>query len=599
MKNKIQSVILCILIASIVLCAIPGKAYAQQCITNRNDVRGRDYTKSSAMAAKLDSIFDGNASIYYADGRLVNTRLGTRNVPDPPSPTLYVGPNAQNAINSGFSCWIYANGVYYTLFNECTGNGDPGQNSVKLSIPSDSIASYSNFIQWGVRQGVGALIRSGTVNVGHSMIVLGYDSDSLTILDGNGDNHGLVAIRVYPWSEVNFTVAYIIQPKDTFYNDNFPNDIIDTYEDGCKKYSSYCQIKMTSDAYVMSQPCSRATDASSTRMEHPKVGDTYTSTGLFLNTAGNYWYRVIAKNGETGYVPSSCFSYVKALQDVKISGVSAPTDLPVGGRFSIQGNINTEYGQLTAVSAFVYPGNATSGNPSTGRSVQVNSNCYSLLNSEVDMGVEFNILPAGNYTYVVKAEVKNYYAKTEKTQASATKTYELYRTTFTVGGGSAPQTFTISYDANGGSGAPESQTKQFGATLTLSDIKPTRSGYIFQGWSTSPTATSATYAPGGKYTVNTSATLYAVWEMDQVTLTALEVNTLPNRFFYLVGRPLDTEGLTLKAKYSDGSSRIITSGFSISDYNSATPGLKSIQVEYEGMSTSFRICYYFVWIFHW
>jgi aspartyl-tRNA synthetase len=39
-----------------------------------------------------------------------------------------------------------------------------------------------------------------------------------------------------------------------------------------------------------------------------------------------------------------------------------------------------------------------------------------------------------------------------------------------------------------------------------------RSGYNFLGWSTSSTATSATYSAGGSYTANAGATLYAVWE---------------------------------------------------------------------------------------
>ena len=71
--------------------------------------------------------------------------------------------------------------------------------------------------------------------------------------------------------------------------------------------------------------------------------------------------------------------------------------------------------------------------------------------------------------------------------------------------------YTITYNANGGSGAPSSQTKIYGKTLTLSSTKPSRSGHTFLGWSTSSTATSATYSAGGSYTANSAATLYAVW----------------------------------------------------------------------------------------
>ncbi len=74
-----------------------------------------------------------------------------------------------------------------------------------------------------------------------------------------------------------------------------------------------------------------------------------------------------------------------------------------------------------------------------------------------------------------------------------------------------PYTRTVSYNANGGSGAPSSQTKYFNETLTLSSTRPTRSGYTFLGWSTSSTATSATYSAGGSFTTNANTTLYAVW----------------------------------------------------------------------------------------
>ena len=77
---------------------------------------------------------------------------------------------------------------------------------------------------------------------------------------------------------------------------------------------------------------------------------------------------------------------------------------------------------------------------------------------------------------------------------------------------SSPTTYTITYNANGGNGAPSSQIKYKDQILTLSSTKPTRNGYTFLGWSTSSTATSATYSAGGTYTANASATLYAVWK---------------------------------------------------------------------------------------
>jgi uncharacterized repeat protein (TIGR02543 family) len=83
-------------------------------------------------------------------------------------------------------------------------------------------------------------------------------------------------------------------------------------------------------------------------------------------------------------------------------------------------------------------------------------------------------------------------------------------TTVTVPAVARP-TYTVSYNANGGSGAPSNQTKQHDITLTLSSVKPTRSGYTFAGWGTSATDTGVKYSAGGQYTGNSNITLYAIW----------------------------------------------------------------------------------------
>lgn len=82
----------------------------------------------------------------------------------------------------------------------------------------------------------------------------------------------------------------------------------------------------------------------------------------------------------------------------------------------------------------------------------------------------------------------------------------------------------VSYDANGGSGAP-SATYFYGTTegITLSDTAPTRTGYTFLGWSASSTATTATYSAGQYIGTRTSSLpLYAVWQINSynVSLTA-------------------------------------------------------------------------------
>ena len=79
-----------------------------------------------------------------------------------------------------------------------------------------------------------------------------------------------------------------------------------------------------------------------------------------------------------------------------------------------------------------------------------------------------------------------------------------------------PETYTVTYNANGGSGAPAAQTKTQGQALTLSKTIPSRSGYTFSGWATSAGG-SVVYKSGDTYTNNAGATLYAVWSKNSVS----------------------------------------------------------------------------------
>lgn len=81
--------------------------------------------------------------------------------------------------------------------------------------------------------------------------------------------------------------------------------------------------------------------------------------------------------------------------------------------------------------------------------------------------------------------------------------------------------FELHYNANGGTGAPDSQTytsysaTSTQATFTSRNQIPTKDGYTFKGWADSAAATTAQYQPGGTIPVkheNSPKTVYAVWE---------------------------------------------------------------------------------------
>lgn len=97
--------------------------------------------------------------------------------------------------------------------------------------------------------------------------------------------------------------------------------------------------------------------------------------------------------------------------------------------------------------------------------------------------------------------------------------------------------YTISYDANGGSGAPSSQSKKEGETLKLTNDIPTTKKSVkitldpnggsvattsvlkscsFLRWNTSSNGSGKNYSPGDNYIADESATLYAIWSSASV-----------------------------------------------------------------------------------
>lgn len=72
-----------------------------------------------------------------------------------------------------------------------------------------------------------------------------------------------------------------------------------------------------------------------------------------------------------------------------------------------------------------------------------------------------------------------------------------------------PTVYTLTYDANGGTGAPAQETGN--GTITLSTVRPVRDDHVFLGWAVSSTG-SVQYLPGTLFNLTTNTTLYAVWQ---------------------------------------------------------------------------------------
>ena len=112
------------------------------------------------------------------------------------------------------------------------------------------------------------------------------------------------------------------------------------------------------------------------------------------------------------------------------------------------------------------------------------------------------------------------------------------------------ETYTVQYDANGGNGAPATQTKTHGVALTLSSTVPTRTGFTFLGWAESSTATSAQYQPGGSFSKDADTTLYAVWNQQPGEPPVTDEAAI--RIAAITGRPGSTVELPITLENNPG-----------------------------------------------
>lgn len=191
-------------------------------------------------------------------------------------------------------------------------------------------------------------------------------------------------------------------------------------------------------------------------------------------------------------------TWENAIAPPYVTNVRKPTGaLKHGAAFTIKGIIYPGGGTFSKVGALVYLASDTSYTTSkTGKQITYNSTKkYSIEGSTLDTSCKFGSLAPGNYVYIITATVDG-------------KKYILDKSSFSIG---TPQ-YTITYDGNGATtNIPKAQKKTYDKDLTLSPTVPTWDNYEFLGWSTSKSATEATYQPGGTYKANKTATLYAVW----------------------------------------------------------------------------------------
>ena len=114
--------------------------------------------------------------------------------------------------------------------------------------------------------------------------------------------------------------------------------------------------------------------------------------------------------------------------------------------------------------------------------------------------------------------------------------------------------YTVSYDANGGFGSIESQSKLEGVSISISDaVGITRTGYTFVCWNTKSDGTGEVYNPNDEYTNDADLVLYAKWSVVKYSITYdLAGGTLPEGKGNPSDYTIETETFTLVNPEKEG-----------------------------------------------
>ena len=552
-----------VLVIPISCIPISAKSY----IKNPNDASGGSYTNSSALASELDKVFAGDIDVY-SDSKCtkeVSMPIGT-NMSN--STQYYVKSKVTGKNVSGWQCYIYANAVYNKLFNEWVGHGTSFSHSAVVISGGANTATYEMFKKAGVR--CGAYMRttgskSGAYdgNVGHSLIILSYDSSYVNYLEGNGDGNGAIRITKTTWSEFNSGqlsgrsryISHVVQPIDSYYDSLYLDDVqinkltINYNANGGSIGTTY-KVTASLGMKIRTGP---GTD-------YEQIG-TYTQDKTFIVTEykqmSDYTWGKVYYSGQTGWVAivsdwvtqiTSTYSIVSNMiykngdndvfGQVLTYGVELDTGLyntttfglyrkgcnfvgwcasPVGDGtiFDMDQALRPEQivpdlvnGDRSITLYAIWDGiysvkfNANGGNnpPLTQEKVR-----------DVALTLPTTIPTKTGYSFLgwstsVDATVEYQAGATYSANENVTL-YAVWRA----------NEYIVSYNANGGTNAPSAQTKVYGTDLTLSATAPSKEGHSFIGWSTSNDST-VEYQAGATYNANENVTLYAVWKADEYTV---------------------------------------------------------------------------------
>lgn len=168
--------------------------------TSKNETHGTDYA-DGLLGERLENLFRSGISDCVSPSiPAVGGSMSTKG-----SYTITF-VNQPGISRVDYQCLAYARAAYSYLFGYNV--GDATYQTAFSSAKGKSTVDYEFFQQLGVR--CGAYMRTTNkssgdfnANVGHSLLILGYNSDSITTLEGNYNGRGAIGILQYTWEQFN------------------------------------------------------------------------------------------------------------------------------------------------------------------------------------------------------------------------------------------------------------------------------------------------------------------------------------------------------------------------------------------------------------
>ena len=195
------------------------------------------YQDSAALTAKVSETWEGNLNLYLDSActkpALLTAETGMNNKQC--YYIQYINEKGNKAADYGWQCYAYAQGAFSYVCGELAGHGvEKNYQHCVVPLKNKSSVSYAMFVKHHimplsyVRTTANA---DGSYNGsnGHSLLILSYDANSVTIQEGNALGHGEIRTATMTWDKFNYSylsrknrvLSHIVQPTDAYYQEQF------------------------------------------------------------------------------------------------------------------------------------------------------------------------------------------------------------------------------------------------------------------------------------------------------------------------------------------------------------------------------------------